>query len=91
MAMMPCWLRQSVRDGSSRKLVSSVRVMPWGMLRVAQPEVRRIRVVPPPRLLVLISLLVTASSVRKETLVPAGIDCEDRVARAQVWVAVFQV
>ena len=65
--------------------------MPWGMLRVDQPEVRRIRVVPPPRLLVLISLLVTASSVRKETLVPAGIDCAPRVMRAQVWVAVFQV
>ena len=71
--------------------MSSVRVMPWGMLRVAQPVVRRILVVPPPRLLVLISLLVTASSVRKDTLVPAGIAWEDRVARVQVWVAVFQV
>ena len=65
--------------------------MPWGMLRVDQPAVRRILVVSPPRLLVLISLLVTASSVRKDTLVPAGIVCAPRVARVQVWVWVFQV
>ena len=89
--MMPCWLRQSVSDGSSRKSVSSVRAMPWGMLRVLQPVVRRVRVVPPPRLLFLISLLETASSVRKDTLVPAGIACEDRVTRVQVCVLVFQV
>ena len=65
--------------------------MPWGMLRVDQPEVRRILVVPPPRLLVLISLLETASSVRKDTLVPAGIDWAGRVTRVQVCLAVFQV
>ena len=71
--------------------MSSVRAMPWGMLRVDQPVVRRVRVVPPPRLLFLISLLVTRSSVRKETLVPAGISCEARVMRVQVCLAVFQV
>ena len=90
MAIMPCWLRQSVRSGSRRNALSSVRVMPCGTLRVDQPVVRRLVFVPP-RLAALRSLDGIASSVRNDTLVPALIIWVERVTLVHVWLAAFQV